>query len=79
MFLSLKLTIQISLIFTLGLVYGSLLIWAFFFVNRMIMSLCFGLEAVSPVDTLLVHDDDKNVANIVSKPTHYYSRRRRPP
>ena len=71
MFLSLKLTIVISLIFTLGLLYGPLLIWAFYFVNGLIMSLCFGLEAVAPVDTLLVHDDDKNVANIVSNTPHH--------
>ena len=68
MFLSLKLTIVISLIFALGPLYGPLLLWTFSFANRVIMRLCFGLEAVSPVDTLLVHDDDLNVANIVSNP-----------
>jgi hypothetical protein len=26
----------------------------------------FGMEAVAPIDTLLNHDDDNNVANIVS-------------
>ena len=67
MFLSLKLTIVISLLFTIGFFYGSLVMWAFYSLNHLIMKEVFGLEAVSPVDTLLVHDDNKNVANIVSK------------
>ena len=77
MFLSLKLTIVISLLFTLGLLYGSLVIWAFYALNHFVMKKVFGLEAVAPVDTLLVHDDNKNVANIVSKVTFTHINRRR--
>ena len=66
-FLSLRITTTISLIYYLGLITASLIIWAFFSLNFIVMKYCFGLEAVSPVDTLIVHDDDKNVANILSK------------
>jgi len=37
------------------------------------MKWVFGLEAVAPIDTLLNHDDDKNVANIVSKIMYWHT------
>lgn len=66
-FLSLRLTIMITLVYTLGLITGAFIVQTYFGVNWLVMKLVFNLEAVSPVDTLLVHDDDINVANVVSK------------
>ena len=70
-FLSLRITITLSLIYYLGLIYGILLIWSFYTVTFYAMKWIFGLEALEPTDTLLNHDDDKNVANIVSKCIFY--------
>lgn len=66
-FLSVRLTLTLSLLYYLGIFLGLAFIWSYFTLNFCVMKYCFGLESVSPVDTLLVHDDDKNVANIVSK------------
>ncbi len=66
-FLSVRLTIMISLVYTLGPLIGAFIVQAYFGINWLVMKLAFNLETVSPVDTLLVHDDDKNVANVVSK------------
>lgn len=66
-FLSLRITMTLSLIYYVGLIYGIFLIWSFYTVTFYAMKWLFGLEALEPTDTLLNHDDDKNVANIVSK------------
>ena len=66
-FLSLRITITLSLIYYMGLLKGAALIWGYYQVTFYLMKLLFGLEAVEPIDTLLNHDDDKNVANIISK------------
>jgi hypothetical protein len=68
-FLSLRITITLSLIYYLGLLKGLLILWSYFTLAFYFMKFVFGLEAVEPIDTLLNHDDDKNVANIVSKKT----------
>ena len=66
-FLSIRLTVTFSLFHYLGVLYGLFAIWLYFSLNYVMMRYCFGLDAVSPVDTLLVHDDEGNVSNIVSK------------
>ena len=66
-FLSLRITITLSLIYYVGLLKGVLIIWGYYMLTFYLMKYLFGLEAVEPIDTLLNHDDDKNVANIVSK------------
>jgi len=66
-FLSCRLTITMSLVFYLGILSGTLLIYSYYTLNFFIMKYVFGLEAVAPVDTLLIHDDDKNIANVISK------------
>jgi hypothetical protein len=66
-FLSLRITITLSLIYYLGLINGLLILWSYFTLTYYVMKWVFGLEAVEPIDTLMNHDDDKNVANIVSK------------
>jgi len=71
-FLSCRLTITTSLVFYLGILTGSLLIYSYYVLNFFIMKYVFGLEAVAPVDTLLIHDDDKNVANVISKANTYH-------
>jgi hypothetical protein len=70
-FLSLRITITLSLIYYVGLIYGIFLIWSFYTITFYAMKWIFGLEALEPTDTLLNHDDDKNVANIVSKSIFY--------
>jgi len=75
-FLSLRITITLSLIYYLGVIRGGLILWAYFTSTFYLMKWIFGLEAVSPIDTLLNHDDDKNVANIVSKNSLFYIFRR---
>ncbi len=65
-FLSLRITITLSLIFYLGLIKGLLVIYSYFILTFYLMKYLFGMEAVSPIDTLLNHDDETNVANIVS-------------
>jgi hypothetical protein len=50
-----------------GLLTGLLVIWGYYIFTFYLMKWVFGLEALEPIDTLLNHDDDKNVANIVSK------------
>lgn len=65
-FLSLRITITLSLIFYLGVIQGLLLINSYFLVTFYLMKYMFGMEAVAPIDTLLNHDDHINVANIVS-------------
>ena len=67
-FLSLRITITLSLIYYLGVIKGLLILWTYFTSLFYLMKWVFGLESLSPIDTLLNHDDDKNVANIVSKP-----------
>jgi len=69
-FLSLRITITLSLIYYVGLLKGVLIIWGYYMLTFYLMKYLFGLEAVEPIDTLLNHDDDKNVANIVSKKHH---------
>ena len=66
-FLSLRMTVLLSLIYYLGLLSGITVYTVYFSLNILVMKYLFGLEAVSPVDTLIVHDDDNNVANIISK------------
>ena len=66
-FLSLRMTVLLSLIYYLGLLSGIAVYTVYFSLNILVMKYLFGLEAVSPVDTLIVHDDDNNVANIISK------------
>ena len=68
-FLSLRITITLSLVYYVGLLKGVLMIWAYYLLTFYFMKHIFGLETVAPIDTLLNHDDDKNVANIVSKST----------
>lgn len=70
-FLSLRITITLSLIYYLGVIKGLLILWTYFTSLFYLMKWVFGLESLSPIDTLLNHDDDKNVANIVSKPFKY--------
>jgi hypothetical protein len=79
-FLSLRITVTLSLIYYLGVIKGLLILWSYFTAMFFLMKWVFGLEAVSPIDTLLNHDDDKNVANIVSThmTVHYLFRRRHP-
>ena len=67
-FLSLRITITLSLIYYMGVIKGLLILWTYFTSMFYLMKWVFGLESLSPIDTLLNHDDDKNVANIVSKP-----------
>jgi hypothetical protein len=70
-FLSLRITITLSLVYYVGLLRGVLIIWGYYLLTFYLMKYLFGLEAVEPIDTLLNHDDDKNVANIVSKKRAY--------
>lgn len=72
-FLSLRITITLSLIYYLGILKGLLVIWSYFILTFYLMKVLFGLEAVEPIDTLLNHDDDKNVANVVSKQSNTLS------
>ena len=60
----------------MGVVRGVLILWAYFTSTFYLMKWIFGLEAVAPIDTLLNHDDDKNVANIVSKNSIFNTFRR---
>ncbi len=71
-FLSLRITITLSLIYYVGILKGSLIIWGYYLFTFYLMKWVFGLEAVEPIDTLLNHDDDKNVANVVSKIILYF-------
>lgn len=66
-FLSLRLTIIVYLFLSMGIFFGIFLILAYNLSNALVMKWLFGLEAVAPVDTLMVHDDDKNIANIICK------------
>lgn len=66
-FLSLRLTINLSVLYYVGLINGILMIWLYHTFSFYFMKWIMGLEAVSPVDTLLVHDDERNVANVVCK------------
>jgi hypothetical protein len=66
-FLSLRLTIIVYLFLSMGIFFGVFLILAYNLSNTLLMNWLFGLEAVAPVDTLMVHDDDKNIANIICK------------
>ena len=64
-FMSLRLTITLSVLYYAGLLYGLVLCFSYYSLSYFIMKYLFGLDPVDPVDTLLVHDDDRNVANVV--------------
>jgi hypothetical protein len=64
-FLSIRLTIIVYLIISTGVAFAVISLVIFNLVNMVVMKYAFDLEAVAPVDTLLVHDDEKNIANIV--------------
>jgi hypothetical protein len=66
-FLSLRMTIAATLFYNLGFLYGFLSCCALNLLNFYVMKLCFGMEALAAVDELFILDDEKNVANIVSK------------
>ncbi len=70
-FLSIRITITLSLIYYMGILTGLLMIWAYYIATFYLMKILFGLEALEPIDTLLNHDDDKNVANVVSKEDNF--------
>ena len=66
-FLSLRMTVACYLFYSFGWIAGFLICCTLNLVNNLLMKLLFGLEALSAVDDLFILDDDKNVANIVSK------------
>lgn len=66
-YLSVRVTVDIALLYILGPLYGILSILVLSLINYFIMKGIFGLEALSAVDELFLFDDDKNVCNIVSK------------
>lgn len=67
LFLSLRLTVTISLINYTGILRGLCILLVYRLLSNWTMRYLFGLEAVAPVDTLLVHDDEINVANVICK------------
>ncbi len=66
-FISLKLTLIFSILYYFGLLLGLSICFLYSFLSDSLMYYLFGMEAVSPVDTLIVHDDENNVANVVCK------------
>ena len=68
-FISLRVTVMASLILYLGILNGIFVSWIYRLANYYLMKYLFRLEAVAPIDTLFVHDDHKNVANVISNNT----------
>lgn len=66
-FLSLRMTVAAYIFYNFGWITGVIICSMLNFVHNQLMWYIFGLESLSAVDEMFVNDDEKNVANIVSK------------
>ena len=67
MFLSIRVTIQLYTLYFFGIIIGFWVWFTFSWLSFYFMKYLFGLEALTAVDELFIMDDDRNVANIMSK------------
>ena len=67
LFLSLRITLFLSLIYILGLIYGVVIKLVTSYLYFHIMKYVFGMEKLLAEDNIFLLDHDKNPSNIISK------------
>ena len=67
LFLSLRITFFLSLIYIFGLIYGVVIKLTTSYLYFHIMKYVFGMEKLLAEDNIFILDHDKNPSNIISK------------